>query len=146
MDELKKLVVHDLNRVACGEKSRLGVEALDASKALNEIRARNERKRREEEEAEALARRREKERDEEYRATMDEMARASARNILRMHGLPDTELDGLPIDEVLVRVRTLRLLRELEKRPAKEREHLERELDSQDDSRVNEAIRKLLGE
>jgi hypothetical protein len=146
VEALNKLVFDDAQKIIRKEKSRLSPEALDATKALNDIRARDERKRREEEEEKALARRQEREADEQYRAAMDEMARNSTRMIARIYGLPEPELDGLSPHEVLVRVRTLRLLHELEKRPAEERKQLERDLDSEDDTRVNEAIRKLLGE
>jgi hypothetical protein len=47
----------------------------------------------------------------------DEIARASVRNILRMHGLPETAPDGLQPREVLAHVRAVRLFRELANEP-----------------------------
>jgi len=38
---------------------------------------------------------------------MAEMGRQSTRNILRLYGFPETSLDDLPPNEVLVRVRAL---------------------------------------
>jgi hypothetical protein len=93
VEVLKKLVVEDLERLEQGEP--LTPEGLAASKALQEIRARDARKKREEREAEALERRLEKEADKRFSAAMEEMARDATRNILRMHGLPDTALEGL---------------------------------------------------
>ena len=93
---------------AIEKRTLLDPEALEAAKALSEIRARDARRKREEAESEAAERRREKEADKRFAAGMDEGGRASARNILRLYGLPETMLDGLPLDEVLIRIRALR--------------------------------------
>jgi len=114
VEALKKRVVDDLGRVASGDGSRLDPEALEAAKALNEMRARDARRKHEERESEAFERRRQKQSDERFSAAMDEMAKSSARNILRMHGLPETMLDGLPLDEVLARIRALRQVHQRE--------------------------------
>ena len=85
--------------------------------------------RREEIEAEAEERRREKALNEEYRAAMKEMSARAVRNILRIHGLPEDALDGLPPHEVLARVKMLNLARALEGKPVEERERILRELE-----------------
>jgi hypothetical protein len=103
---LQKHVIADLEKVARG--SRPNTEALEAAKVLNDIRTRDARRKREEVESEAADRRQEQEKDKRFATAMDDIARASARNILRIHGLPETMLDGLPLDEVLTRVRALR--------------------------------------
>jgi wobble nucleotide-excising tRNase len=114
---LKKRVMDDLERVSRGEKTRLDPEALDAAKSLNDMQAREARIRREEDESEAQARCLEEASNRTFSAAMDEMARASVRNILRMHGLSETTLDGLPLHEALKHIRALRLSRELESKP-----------------------------
>jgi hypothetical protein len=73
---------------AIRERSLSDPEALEAAKVLNDIRARDARRKRQEADAEAAARREKKEADERFAATMDEIARTSARNILRIHGFP----------------------------------------------------------
>lgn len=114
---LKKRVMDDLERVSRGEKTNLEPEALDAAKSLNEIRARDARIRREENEAAVQARRLEEVSNRKFSAAMDEMARTSVRNILRMHGLSETALDGLPPHEALKHIRALRLSREVQSKP-----------------------------
>ena len=64
-----------------------------------------------------------------------EMAAASVRNILRMHGLPEDALDGLPPYEVLAHVKALRLARELESKPVEERERILREFERESEER-----------
>jgi hypothetical protein len=97
---------------AIEERTLRDPEALEAAKVLNDIRARDARRRREEVESEAAARRRDKDADKRLATAMDESTRASARNILRLYDLPETMLDGLSPDEVLVRVRALREIHE----------------------------------
>jgi hypothetical protein len=146
VDDLKRLVVDDFNRSMDRGEAKISPEAMEAGRALNKITQRKLRKQREEHEAEVRELRLEREKDKRFREEMDEMAREAARGILHSHGLPDTALDGLPLNKVLAHVQTLRLLRELEKRPSAEREQFKRDLDSEDDTRVNAAIKDLLRE
>ena len=119
VEALKKRVRDNLEKLADGE--RLSPEALDAAKALNEIKARDTRRKREEDEAEDLERRLERDKDKKFRAAMDEMAWGSARNILRSYGLSETALDGKSLDEVASWLRILRLDRQFEHLPEEER-------------------------
>jgi hypothetical protein len=135
VEALKKRVRDDLERISRGEKARLDPEALAAAKSLNEIRARDARIRCEEIEAEAEARRGAEASNKKFAAAMEEMAAASVRNILRMHGLPEDALDGLPPYEVLAHVKALRLARELESKPVEERERILRELERESEER-----------
>jgi hypothetical protein len=77
----------------------------------------------------ARAWRLQKERDRKFSAASEEMARDSTRNILRMHGLPETALDGLPPNEVSVHLRAIaQYLNELKNEPDEVREHALSEL------------------
>jgi hypothetical protein len=114
IDALKSRVRDAFEKVASGAKSRLDPEALDAAKALNAIRARDERRKREEREAEILERRLQREKDKRFSVAMEEMAWATAREILGMNGLPETAFDGLTLQEALVHTRTLQAIRKHE--------------------------------
>jgi hypothetical protein len=119
LEALKRLQREGLEKFSRGEKP--SPEHLEAAAALNKIWARDTRRKRQEEEAENLQRRLEKEKDEKFRAAMDEMARSSVRNTLRLYGLPETALDDIPFDEVTYWLSILRLDRKFEHLPEEER-------------------------
>jgi len=73
----------------------------------------------------------------------DEVVRASARNALRRHGLPENAFDQLPLDEVVMQVEGLRVFHELESKPVEERKQLWRELESGDDRKIKKILKRL---
>src|SRR5229473_1615975 len=138
VEALKSLRSEGLKKISLGEKPN--PEHLDAAKALNEIRARDMWQRREEEEAEQRERVRERKQKEEQARLVDEMMKSSARNIARVHGLPENAFDGMRPEEVLMHARFLRLSQKFAHLPAEDREArtfeaLERELNHEREER-----------
>jgi hypothetical protein len=138
MEALKSLQAEGLKKISLREKPN--PEHLEAAKALSEIRARDMRLRREEEEAEQREKVRERKQKEEQARLVDEMMESSARNIARMHGLPENAFEGMRPEEVLMHARFLRLSQKFAHLPAEDREArtleaLERELTNEREER-----------
>jgi hypothetical protein len=134
VEALKSLQSEGLKKVSLGEKP--SPEHLEAAKALNEIRARDMRRRREEEKTQERERIRKKKQMEEQAKLVDEMMKSSARNIARMYGHAEDAFEGMPLEEVAMHARFLRLSQKFahlsaEEREARTLEELERELDQE---------------